>query len=270
MGMRVSIGVIDPLVSVSYQLPVTNVSYILLAVDARLDPLNKNPYLSESFAVVDAVTYEAVKTFSNAVATADQVRSIDTAKTVIDTLSLVEFIEWYRTYIRDFGDSVSPDESKALSLAKGTLSESVVTSDNRTAQYDKARTETLTVADSKSLALDTSRSETLTVDDFRSLLFERGDSELISISESDVLDFEKLVADGVGMNDQAEANDGFSFGFATSFSNVAFAEDSDTLLMDKGLSDSQSVEDTGSLFNQGYCDVTYFAEEYVGDSRTFT
>lgn len=270
MGMRVSIGVIDPNVSVTYQLPVAAVSYILLGVQAQLDPLNRNPYVSEAFAVVDSVAYEAFKTFVNSVGTADAVQSIDTAKGLNELVVATMAITWYRTYIRDFDDAVAPTELTALALAKGTQFETISVADDQTLDYDKARFETLSAVDVKAVDFSTQRAETVEAQDARSLLVERPENELIVISEADTREFTKLATDGVGMNDQAEAQDGIALGFATSISNVAFVADSDDILVGKNLSDSPSVDDDGSLFNQGYCDVTYFAEEYVGDSRTFT
>jgi len=38
----------------------------------------------------------------------------------------------------------------------------------------------------------------------------------------------------------------------------------------KGLSDSAAPDDTGWLYAQNYCDITYFLEDYVGEYRTFT
>ena len=37
----------------------------------------------------------------------------------------------------------------------------------------------------------------------------------------------------------------------------------------KSLTDSNTTSDSGYLYSQGYCDITYFAEDYVGTSRTF-
>jgi len=44
-------------------------------------------------------------------------------------------------------------------------------------------------------------------------------------------------------------------------STVAFA---------RAFTETTSATDAGSLRSQGYADFTYFAEDYVGASRTFT
>jgi hypothetical protein len=54
------------------------------------------------------------------------------------------------------------------------------------------------------------------------------------------------------------------------FAENGSASESAVKLTTKARSDSGSVSDSGDLRSQGYCDFTYFAEDYVGASRTFT
>jgi hypothetical protein len=102
--------------------------------------------------------------------------------------------------------------------------------------------------------------------------------------------FAKFLADGVAMNDAFDATDGAEWAFTKGVSNIVFTGDSfsravdynrgfsdattstdDTKFFDfvKSLADNTATSDTGSLRSQGYCDFSYFAEDYVGDSRTF-
>jgi len=41
------------------------------------------------------------------------------------------------------------------------------------------------------------------------------------------------------------------------------------MLKTKILGDSSALSDSGSIRSQGYCAFDYFAEDYVGDIRTF-
>jgi hypothetical protein len=50
----------------------------------------------------------------------------------------------------------------------------------------------------------------------------------------------------------------------------ALLGDAHASALSKVLSDTPLIADAGSLRSQGYCDFTYFAEDYVGASRTFT
>lgn len=53
------------------------------------------------------------------------------------------------------------------------------------------------------------------------------------------------------------------------FAENGSASESAVKLTTKARSDSAAFTDSGNLRSQGYCDFTYFAEDYVGASRTF-
>lgn len=80
----------------------------------------------------------------------------------------------------------------------------------------------------------------------------------------------KLLTDGVGMIDSFDLNDGATYTFTKALSNVSFVTDAFVLTPQKGATDTVTMSSAGSLLSQGYCDVTYFAEDYVGETRTFT
>jgi hypothetical protein len=51
--------------------------------------------------------------------------------------------------------------------------------------------------------------------------------------------------------------------------DIVSVTDSIVVSLGKIISDSLSVADSGTLVSQGYCDLTYFAEDYVGTYITF-
>ena len=57
--------------------------------------------------------------------------------------------------------------------------------------------------------------------------------------------------------------------FEKTNNNTLFVAESDVLSTGKVLGDAASFADAGSLRSQGFADFTYFAEDYVGASRTF-
>lgn len=79
----------------------------------------------------------------------------------------------------------------------------------------------------------------------------------------------KYLADGVAMIDSFSATDGLLYAFSKYLSNVIFVQDSVVVYPSKVFSDMIFTQDAGSLRSQGYCDFSYFAEDYVGESRTF-
>jgi hypothetical protein len=80
----------------------------------------------------------------------------------------------------------------------------------------------------------------------------------------------KRVFDGVGINDSLDATDGSLFVFAKGVTNIVFAVDTKVFSHNKPFGDMIGASDEGSLVLQNYCDFTYFAEDYVGELRTFT
>ena len=90
-----------------------------------------------------------------------------------------------------------------------------------------------------------------------------------AFTEHTAFDVVKLLTDGVAMNDTSSAVDGSQFSFSKYITNVAFALDTTTIEAQKSLPETVSGVDSGYLRGQGYCDFTYFAEDYVGYSRTF-
>jgi len=79
-------------------------------------------------------------------------------------------------------------------------------------------------------------------------LFGKSFSDAVSVSDAITKTVTKPFADSVSTSD--------------SFSR--------TVDYNRSFSDSVSTSSSGSLRSQGYCDFTYFAEDYVGYSRTFT
>jgi hypothetical protein len=65
------------------------------------------------------------------------------------------------------------------------------------------------------------------------------------------------------------ASDASFVEFMKGLAEAPTATDSAVIEAGKALIDSTSASDAGTLISQGYCDITYFAEDYVGTSRTF-
>jgi hypothetical protein len=87
-----------------------------------------------------------------------------------------------------------------------------------------------------------------------------------SVSTQEALAFEV----GLGKADTASIADRPLKEFTRSpFSHSTSVDDTFSLQPGKHLTDNIDTGDTGSLRSQGYADFSYFAEDYVGDSRTF-
>jgi hypothetical protein len=242
MGVSVSVVVavsaeaLDrPVAAVSYAVPVSALSYIQLIVSTVLDQTGRYKLVQDSTVVIDAAILAFGKGLTAQVYTADS-QTFAVGKALADTTTATEDLSRVVSFVRSFADTYGVTDSSVIA-------------------YIKRLYDTFTATD----AITT-------------------------------ITFAKFLADGVAMNDAFDATDGAEWAFTKGVSNIVFTGDSFSRAVDysrgfsdatygfsetkffdfvKSLADNTTTSDTGSLRSQGYCDFSYFAEDYVGDSRTF-
>jgi len=106
--------------------------------------------------------------------------------------------------------------------------------------------------------------------DAHSIDFSRALADSFTLADDTSRVFTKSLSSGVAMNDSFDLGDGVVHVFTKGVTNVVFAQDAHVKAYNKALADMVETSDAGSLVSQGYCDITYFAEDYVGESRTFS
>ena len=89
-------------------------------------------------------------------------------------------------------------------------------------------------------------------------------SENPSFSDTNYVNFGKLLADTPSIGDV------FALQLTLSpFTEAPGVTDSANIVPNKIFTEAPSLTDAGSLRSQGYCDFTFFAEDFVGASKTF-
>ena len=163
-------------------------------------------------------------------------------------------------------------DAVALAVAKALSSPAVLTSDEAVLETIKGLSETVSLSEAFIITLVFLRdfADSATVTDLAALELSRPLADGASVSDVSTRLLTKVLASGVAMNDSFETGDGLLYSFAKGINNVVFAADTATLSHSKGVSDMITPADAGLLVSQSYCDLTYFAEDYVGESRTFT
>jgi len=166
--------------------------------------------------------------------------------------------------------------------------ESVVLTDGKVISFTKSPTESISLVDAFFRNTSLAKTDSVSLSDVLEslLLFVRLFNEPISLSDastrstnkvnsdsvatSDTKTFAltKYLADSFSLNDLSDVN-GATISFADFTNNVISASDARFLTSSKLSQDSVSLSDSGYLFSQRYCDLTYFAEDYVGAYRTF-
>lgn len=94
-------------------------------------------------------------------------------------------------------------------------------------------------------------------------------TEQVSVSDArDVLPI-KNIFDAVAMDDGTSIGDGSTYFFQKQLNNVVFLNESDAFALSKPVADQFGFAESGLISAQGYCDITYFAADYVGISSSF-
>lgn len=168
------------------------------------------------------------------------------------------------------------------------IPESVVLVDGNVISFSKSPTDSVSFTDSQIRETSLGKADSVTIlDVLQSLLiFVRLFEETISLSDSSTrsvdkaasdsiattetlaFTFEKYLSDAFALNDLSDVN-GTTISFSDFTNNVVSSSDLILLLSSKTIQDSVTSSDSGYLFSQSYCDLTYFAEDYVGEYRTF-
>lgn len=167
-------------------------------------------------------------------------------------------------------DVFSLADLAALSTGKIADADSIAFSDGQVFSTDKGVADTATIGDNFVAVLIFIRefNDTTSTSDANTLLISPAYSDSVTTSETTAFSISKALADAFALNDLSDAA-GPDWSFSDYTNNTVSTSDSATVTNTKGLADSLSLADSGTLISQGYCDLTYFAEDYVGDYRTF-
>jgi hypothetical protein len=156
-------------------------------------------------------------------------------------------------FVKYLTDSFTPQDAVALFVEKPFAS-GVSTSDfaSRRVEYVRLFEDTAPATENHTFTFDK------TLDD------------AFSTSDTTALGVTKYLSDAFGLNDSTDVGDGSTWTYVKQINNVVFAQDFVLRVHAKAVSDAITISSSGALVSQGYCDPTYFAADYVGDSRVFT
>ena len=138
--------------------------------------------------------------------------------------------------------------------------------DDQEMQFTKITTNATTVADSfaRVVAFLRSFSETPGLTDVNTLGIGKTISENPAFSDTNYVNFGKLLSEQPNITDLLALQVTLS-----PFTETPGVTDSADVVPNKVFTELPSLTDAGSLRSQGYCDFTFFAEDFVGASRTF-
>ena len=241
--------------------------------------LDQTKPLTDAGSVAEDMTLAALKPFTDAFSVTDN-DTLDVTKdvggdTAQDYCDVSYFLEDYT--VGDRLDRIFLGDEEEFTYVKNVSEQIFVTDDvdgeasvedDQEIAFVKTRTEIVAITDvfDRDVAYSRSFAETPAANDSPAKVVGRpaSDSGTASDSFSRTVVYLRDFTDSAGMTD----SDTIDFGSVKSDDGV-FA-DSEVKSGGKFITESPSAVSSGTLRSQGYCDFTYFAEDYVGASRTFT
>lgn len=167
-------------------------------------------------------------------------------------------------------DVLAPTDAVSLHPSKRAV-DSIALSDDSTLDVGKNLSDSIGLSETfvRTLVFIRNLADTAPVSDFSARSTSKALVDSFTFVDDTAFSLTKALSDGVAMSDTSSAVDGSQFSFSKYITNLAFTSDATAFLTQKSLSETVSGVDSGYLRGQGYCDFTYFAEDYVGYSRTF-
>ena len=213
--------------------------------------------LSDGFTVQELAALQYAKSATDSAAITDDGAYFAIQKVLSDTAYATD----------DLDGELTAKDDQIIAFNKIT-SDSILVSELflRVVSYTRSFADSAVVIDTPSKGYSTAKSESISISDIISLVIDikQNLSDAISVAESLVLAVSKA------LSEQAVATDVKSIALGRPLSDDFQASE----IISKGYglrpTENLSASSNGSLRSQGYCDFTYFAEDYVGTSRTFS
>jgi hypothetical protein len=285
---RVSVSVVDPVVGTQVSIAAADVAYILMRPSAFLDTTGRFRYIPELVVVSDAVSLLVEKSLASEFSIDTDEVTLATDKGLFDSITFTEVFVATLVFIRNFTDSVAVPDVRTMAFAKAltdsfsftdaasrvftkSLSSGVAMNDSFDAgdgavySFTKGVSNVVFAQDAVAKGQHKVLSDSQGLTDAQAFEFAKALASAAVIADAAVRDVSKLLTDGVAPSDALA----FLIDKLVDPDSVSIA-DATALSPQKAISDMIEPVDAGSLVSQSYCDITYFAEDYVGESRTFT
>lgn len=241
--------------------------------------------VSDSFSFTDSTYRGFTKNSSDLVSLVEAPPVFAFVKYRVDLLTVPDVVT--RGTSKALADTATPTDAKSFSLSR-PAADSFSFTDTTRLTPTKGLTDSFSNTDAVSRGVTKARTDSLSTTDTSTRIATKGLQD--SVSESDVntravgkvladaFAFTELltrsvtrtIQDGFAMNDTADLADGITYQTVKYITNLAFVTDAKVLSPNLGKNETVSLSSAGSLTSQSYCDMSYFAADYVGQSRTFS
>lgn len=197
--------------------------------------------LDHVVSILESTAFEFSRPLDDSFSVSDS-PSLEPGKVFTDDASFVD-AQTFAVSL-DKADTVNVSEDIVLSFAT-TADDSANLSDSAALSVGLTLADAGSFTDASVFAISLAKDETPTISDAFSYAGDKPLSDSASVAESAALQFSSPASDSFSITDANVLNFGL------------------------GPSDTATFTDAGSLLNQDYTEAFYFAEDYVGTSRTF-
>lgn len=158
----------------------------------------------------------------------------------------------YKTTLKQFADNFGISGETLTRAVQKVFADAVTTEDvvTKLLVYQRTFADTFAALDALSHGIDKPLNDLVT--------------EIDVLSKATTKQF----SDTVGMIDNMDTD--IQYTIIKTISELVYTADARIIEAVLAKADSVSTSSSGLLMMQDYCDITYFAEDYVGTSRTFT
>jgi len=285
-SLRASVTVVDPHVGVSYVAPVASVDYVDIVVSAELDTSGRFRIIFETAVVVDGTAFVLSRPLADITSAGDAV-SVAALKSLADGFAMNDGSEAVDGSVYSFAKGISnvafandATTTAALKLLQDTqalqdlvakdLSRPIADvfdmADDETVSALKGLSDSIEMQDSLITLILAIRNfaDSVNAVDLRATLFTPAPkTEQVAVADNDFIDWAKSLAHSVTPADVSV------FLAEKLFSESLTAAEAKALSFTAARVESVTVTDVGIVSIQDYCDLGYFAEDYVGLSQSF-
>jgi len=190
-------------------------------------------------------------------------------------IGFLSALQGYFLLVLDEVDSAFTLDATVVSFFK-SLSDSSEAADVAVMTFYKSLADEGYASDAQVFEFAKSLSDTAVIPEQISKAFEKGYDDPAYPSDEHFHSYQKILSETIGVTDDIDGEssvlDDQEIQFFKVRVDVAHATDTldFTMAFNRTFTDTASSTDAGSIRNQGYADFTFFAEDYVGASRTFT
>lgn len=284
--VRAAVAVVDPTTSVTYIAPVAGISYIEISVGAETDTSGRFQFVPEVVVATDGLRYVLAKLFGDSLSAVSATRIEFEKAPIQDSVALAETIAKFLTFFRTFSEAQGLTDATVLSIGRA-IADAVTMVEQRSMSFSRPVFDTYTTNDNVAKSFSRTLTDSYAVAELYSMAFSRPVTDSAAVADAvltvlhktifdsffvqdDAIRFvQKLLGDGVAMNDGFDAGDGAVYSFSKGVSNVTIVADATAKTPSKGLTEQLALADSGYLVQQDYCDITYFADDYVGVKTLF-